>query len=81
MDTITIKLFTVKMPKTKNISKETYARKRGWGMQTSPLSIKTATGKGFDEYFNLLKIGAESPHLGTLEYLKRCEELKTMQEK
>jgi hypothetical protein len=26
-------------------------------------------------------VGAESPHLGTLEYLKRCEELKTMQEK
>jgi len=65
----------------KKISKSTYARKRGWGMQTSPLSIKTATGKGFDEYFNLLNLGVESPHLGTLEYLKRCEELKTMQEK
>jgi len=69
-----------KMPKTKNISKETYARKRGWGMQTSPLSIKTATGKGFDEYFELLKLGVENSHNGYNEYLKRVQELKAMQE-
>lgn len=67
------------MPKTKNISKETYARKRGWGMQTSPLSVKTATGRGFDEYFELLKIGVDNSHAGYIEYLKRVQELKEMQ--
>ena len=76
---MTIKLFTVKMPKTKNISKETYARKRGWGMQTSPLSITTATGQGFDEYFELLKLGLDNSHAGYIEYLKRVQELKEMQ--
>ena len=70
-----------KMPKTKNISKETYARKRGWGKQTSPLSTNTATGKGFDEYFELLKLGVENSHNGYTEYLKRVQEVKEMQEK
>ena len=66
------------MPKTKNLSKETYARKRGWGMQTSPLSITTTTGKGFDEYFKLLNLGLDNSHAGYLEYLKRVEELRQM---
>ena len=66
------------MPKTKNISKETYARKRGWGKQTSPLSVKTATGKGFDEYFELLKLTAESPLTGTQAFLGKVEELKQL---
>lgn len=69
------------MPKTKNISKETYARKRGWGMQTSPLSITTATGQGFDEYFKILNLGLENSHAGCLEYLKRVEELRQMGKK
>ena len=69
------------MPKTKKISKETYARKRGWGMQTSPLSITTATGKGFDEYFKLLNLGLDNSHAGYLEYLKRVEELRQMGKK
>lgn len=69
------------MPKTKKVSKEAYARKRGWGMQTSPLSITTATGKGFDEYFKILTLGVENSHAGYVEYLKRVQELKEMQEK
>lgn len=64
---------------SKKISKSTYARKRGWGMQTSPLSIKTATGRGFDEYFNLLNLGLDNSHAGYIEYLKRVEELREMQ--
>ena len=67
------------MPKTKNISKQTYARKRGWGKQTSPLSIKTTTGKGFNEYFELLKLTAESPQTGIQAFLGKVEELKQMQ--
>ena len=67
------------MPKTKNISKETYARKRGWGKQTSPLSTNTATGRGFDEYFELLKLTAESPLTGTQAFLGKVEEFKQMQ--
>jgi hypothetical protein len=69
------------MPKTKKISKENYARKRGWGMQTSPLSITTATGKGFDEYFKILNLGLDNSHAGYVEYLKRVQELKDMQGK
>ena len=66
---------------SKKISIENYSRRRGFITHTVKMKQTTAAGKGFDEYFNLLKIGAESPHAGTLEYLKRCEELKTMQEK
>jgi hypothetical protein len=65
----------------KKISIENYSRRRGFSTHTVKMKQTTAAGRGFDEYFNLLNLGAESPHAGTLEYLKRCEELKTMQEK
>ena len=68
------------MPKTKNISLVNYARKRGWTAQARPLAITTPTGKLASEYFELLKLGVENSHNGYNEYLKRVQELKTMQE-
>ena len=64
----------------KNISFTTYARKRGLTTQKAPFSLTTPTGKLASEYFELLKLGVEIPHNGYTEYLKRVQELKTMQE-
>jgi len=68
------------MPKIKNISLVNYARKRGWTAQARPLATTTPTGKLASEYFELLKLGVENSHDGILEYLKRVQELKAMQE-
>ena len=73
-------IFQKYMPKTKKVSKETYARKRGLTTQKAPFSLTTPTGKLASEYFELLKLGVENSHNGYNEYLKRVQELKTMQE-
>ena len=67
------------MPKTKNISFINYARKRDLTKQARPLSIDTPTGKLASEYFELLKLTAESPQTGIQAFLGKVEELKQMQ--
>ena len=63
----------------KKISIENYSRRRGLISHTVKMANTTASGKLASEYFELLKLGVENPHAGTLEYLKKCEELKKMQ--
>lgn len=63
----------------KKISFTNYARKRGLTKQARPLSIDTPTGKLASEYFQLLKITAESPQTGMQAFLGKVEELKQMQ--
>lgn len=60
----------------KKISFTNYARKRGLTKQARPLSIDTPAGKLASEYFELLKLTAESPLTGTQAFLGKVEELK-----
>lgn len=62
----------------KQISFTNYARKRGLTKQKAPFSLKTPTGKLASEYFELLKLTAESPLTGTQAFLGKVEQLKQL---
>ena len=62
---------------------EMYSRFRGFVKcnNSRRISKTTPAGKGFDEYFEILKLGAKNPHAGCLEYIRRCDELREAQTK
>lgn len=64
---------------SKKISIENYSRRRGLISHTVKMTKTTASGKLASEYFELLKLTAESPQTGMQAFLGKVEELKQMQ--
>lgn len=65
----------------KKISFDNYLKRRGLKSHNVKTVLTTPTGELASEYFGLLTLGVENSHAGYIEYLKRVQELKEMQEK
>jgi hypothetical protein len=65
----------------KKISFDNYLKRRGLKAHNVKTVLTTPTAVIASEYFKILNLGLDNSHAGYIEYLKRVQELKEMQEK